>query len=127
MLAPYDPTVLVERGKDEYLNSLLNEGKILHKDGLDSIYDDILKNRDNLVFANAFESVKDKNILIFAAQKDSVSVNEKMIIPLWNLLSSRKSNSVQRLIEYPVEHGLLGRRISVIRDIANFINEVIGE
>lgn len=127
MLAPYDPTVLLDSGKDEYLNSLLNEGKILHSDGLDSIYDDILKNRDNLVFANAFESVKDKNILIFAAQKDSVSVNEKMIIPLWNLLSSRKSNSVQRLIEYPVEHGLLGRRISVIRDIANFINEVIGE
>lgn len=125
MLAPYDPTVLLDSGKEVYLNSLLNEGKILHSDGLDAIYYDILENRGNLVFTAAYEEVKDKNILIFAAQKDTVSVNEKMIVPLWNKLSSGKTSAVQRLIEYPVEHGLIGRRISVIRDIAEFISSVI--
>lgn len=125
MLVPYDPTVLLDSGKEVYLNSLLNEGKILHSDGLDAIYYDILENRGNLVFTAAYEEVKDKNILIFAAQKDTVSVNEKMIVPLWNKLSSGKTYAVQRLIEYPVEHGLIGRRISVIRDIAEFISSVI--
>ena len=120
MLAPYDPTVLLSGSKETYLESLLNEGKILQSDGLDAIYDDIV-NQDSLKFENSFERVKDKNLLILAAKYDSVSINEKMIAPLWKKLSERRSLGNQRLIEYPSEHGLLGRRISVIRDIAYFL------
>ncbi len=121
MLAPYDPTVLLSGSKETYLESLLNEGKILQSDGLDAIYDDIVANQDSLKFENSFERVKDKNLLILAAKYDSVSINEKMIAPLWKKLSERRSLGNQRLIEYPSEHGLLGRRISVIRDIAYFL------
>lgn len=121
MLAPYDPTVLLSGSKETYLESLLNEGKILQSDGLDAIYDDIVANQDSLKFENSFERVKDKNLLILAAKYDSVSINEKMIAPLWKKLSERRSLGNQRLIEYPAEHGLLGRRISVIRDIAYFL------
>lgn len=126
MLAPYDPTVRLHEGKEVYLKALLNEGKILNSDGTDAIYDDILKNQEELNYENAAPKVLDKNILIFAAKYDSVSINEKMILPLWNKLkSSEPKNNVQRLIEYPTEHGLLGRRISVIKEIGKFIEETL--
>lgn len=121
MLAPFDPTCFLERGKEGYINALLYEGNILNSDGLDSIYNDINKNKDVLKFENAFEKVKDKNILIFAADYDSVSVNEAMITPLWNKLNSRKTKAIQKVIHYPTEHGLLGRRISLIKEVGKFI------
>ncbi|MBQ0051166.1 MAG: alpha/beta fold hydrolase [Treponema sp.] len=121
MLAPFDPTCFLARGKAGYIEALLNEGKILNSDGIDSIYDDIVENQDKLAFPNAFSQVKDKNILIFTGKYDSVSDNQKMVQPLWQLLQSNKTNSLQRLVEYPTEHGLLGRRISMIKEIAQFL------
>lgn len=125
MLAPYDPTVLLDEGKDAYIKALLNEGKILNSDGTDAIYEDILKNREELNFRNAADKVRNKNILIFAAKYDSVSINDKMIDPLWNELNSKKTEAIHRLVEYPTEHGLLGRRISVIKDIGRFVEDCI--
>ena len=123
MLAPYDPTVYLKLGKEAYIKALLNEGKILKSDGIDSIYEDIVLNKENLAFPNAFDGVKDKNILIFAAKYDTVSNNEEMILPLWKKLEANKTAAIQKLIEYPVQHGLLGRRILMIREIAEFIKE----
>ena len=132
MLAPYDPTCFLRLGKEAYIKALLNEGKILKSDGIDSIYEDIVQNKENLAFPNAFDGVKNKNILIFAAKYDTVSSNQEMIIPLWNKLEQNKPNlkksdgsvkAIQKLIEYPVQHGLLGRRILMIREIAEFIKE----
>ncbi len=123
LLAPFDPTIFIERGREAYFSALLNEGKILQSDGIDSIYDDIVENREELSFVNAFHGVKDKNIIIFTARFDTVSENELMIMPLWRLLRQRETSSIQKLIDYPVEHGLLGRRISMIREIGKFINE----
>ncbi len=132
MLAPYDPTCFLRLGKEAYIKALLNEGKILKSDGIDSIYEDIVQNKENLAFPNAFNGVKNKNILIFAAKYDTVSSNQEMIVPLWNKLEQNRPNlkksdgsvkAIQKLIEYPVQHGLLGRRILMIREIAEFIKE----
>ncbi|MBR4386063.1 MAG: alpha/beta hydrolase [Treponema sp.] len=126
LLAPYDPTCLLEKSKEEYLGALLNEGKILNSDGTDAIYQDIQNNWDNLQFTKAYPKIRDKNILIFSALYDSVSINNKMISPLWNLLKEgdkKQQAPVHRLIEYPTEHGLLGRRISMIREIGKFVDE----
>ncbi len=123
MLTPFDPTCFLDRGVNGYIDALLHEGNILNSDGLGSIYDDILSNQEDLNFVKAYPQVKKKNILIFKAKYDSVSQNDTMITPLWKLLESEKSTAVQRLIEYPTEHGLLGRRISMIKEIGKFINE----
>ncbi len=61
---------------------------------------------------------------MFGGIYDSVSPINEMILPLWNLLEANKTSAVQKKIEFPTEHGLLGRRISVIKEIATFINEV---
>lgn len=125
MLAPYDPTCLLSRGKEAYIEALLNEGKILNSDGTDAIYEDILKNQEELRFENAYEGVKNKNLLIIAAKYDSVSINDKMIGPLWNKLKESRTKAIQKLAEYPVEHGLLGRRVQVIKEIGKFIKKCI--
>ncbi len=125
MLTPYDPTRYLNRAKESYFRSLLEEGKILQSDGIDAIYEDVVVNKSKIYHPNAFEQVKDKNLLVFAGTYDSVSPVNEMVLPLWKLLEAHKTNAIQKRIEYPTEHGLLGRRISVIKEIAAFIDAAI--
>ena len=125
MLTPYDPTRYLNRAKESYFRSLLEEGKILQSDGIDAIYEDVVVNRDKICHPGAFEQVKDKNLLAFCGTYDSVSPINEMVLPLWRLLESHPTKAIQRRIECPTEHGLLGRRITVIREIASFISEAI--
>lgn len=121
MLTPYDPTRYLNRNKESYFRSLLEEGKILQSDGAESIYEDVVVNKDEISHVNAFDDVKDKNIIIFAATYDSVSPINEMVLPLWQKLAAHKTSALQKMIEVPTEHGLLGRRIFVIKEIAKFI------
>lgn len=126
MLTPYDPTRYLNRDKEVYFHNLLQEGKILQSDGIDAIYDDVVQNKEEISHTAAFETVKDKNLLVFGGIYDSVSPLHEMVLPLWNLLKERKSKGVQRLVQLPTEHGLLGRRVTVIREIGRFLEEVLG-
>lgn len=121
MLTPYDPTRYLNRAKESYFRSLLEEGKILQSDGIDAIYEDVVVNQKEISHPNAFEKVKDKNMLVFCGTYDSISPINEMILPLWKKLEAYESKAVQKRVEYPTEHGLLGRRISTIREIAEFI------
>lgn len=129
MLTPYDPTRYLNRSKESYFRSLLEEGKILQSDGIDAIYEDVVVNQNEISHPKAFEQIKDKNILIVAAKYDSVSPVNEMVLPLWNQLEEHrgKTNTVQKMTEVPTEHGLLGRRINVIKEIAEFINTVLSK
>ena len=40
-------------------------------------------------------------------------------------LEVHKTSAIQKRVEYPTEHGLIGRRISVIKEIAAFIERSI--
>lgn len=125
MLTPYDPTRYLNRAKESYFRSLLEEGKILQSDGIDAIYEDVVINKNEISHPNAFEQVKDKNLIVFCGTYDSVSPVNEMILPLWKLLEAHKTSAVQKRVEYPTEHGLIGRRISMIREIADFINKIV--
>lgn len=125
MLTPYDPTRYLNRAKESYFRSLLEEGKILQSDGIDAIYEDVVNNREEIYHPNAFEQVKDKNLLVFGGTYDSVSPINEMILPLWKLLEAHKTTAIQKRVEYPTEHGLIGRRISVIKEIAAFIDSTL--
>ena len=130
MLAPYDPTRYLSGEKEVFFHSLLQEGKILNSDGIDSIYEDVVKNAENLSFPNAVSKIEGKNLLLIAADYDSVAPKEDMVYPLWNALQKRNGfnkNKIHRLLEFPAEHGLLGRRISSIREIASFIAACVGD
>lgn len=129
MLTPYDPTRYLNRNKESYFRSLLEEGKILQSDGIDAIYDDVVLNKNEISHPLAFEGIKDKNLLVFAGTYDSVSPINEMVLPLWNRIKENqeagKTSAFQKMIEYPTEHGLFGRRISMIKEIASFIEKVL--
>ena len=130
MLTPYDPTRYLTRSKESYFRSLLEEGKILQSDGIDAIYDDVVSNVDEISHPAAFAQIKNKNLLVFGAQYDSVSPINEMVLPLWNKIENYKNiestdkNLVQKMFVVPTEHGLLGRRNFVIKEIAEFIEKV---
>lgn len=123
LLTPYDPTRYLNRDKEIYFHSLLQEGKILQSDGIDAIYKDVVENQDEIRFENAYSQLKDRNILILAGTQDSISPKEEMVDPLWNLLKEHETSALQKLVLFPTEHGLIGRRISTIREIGKFISE----
>ena len=123
LITPFDPTRFLSEDKLPLLKELLEEGRVLQSDGSEEIYQDIKKNKENLSFVNAFESVKDTNILILAGEYDSISPLEEMVSPLWDLLQANHSAAHQKLFIYPAEHGLLGRRITAITDIAGFLSD----
>ena len=75
-------------------------------------------------FEGAFDKIKDKNILCLAGEYDSCAPICEMVEPLWSKLEAHDTNAVQRLKIYPAEHGLLGCRISVITEIANFLTKI---
>ncbi|MCQ2576092.1 MAG: alpha/beta fold hydrolase [Treponema sp.] len=125
MLTPYDPTRYLNRAKETYFRSLLEESKILQSDGADAIYEDVVSNKENISHPNAYEQVKDKNLIVFCGTYDSVSPVNEMVLPLWQKLEAHKTNAIQKRVEFPTEHGLIGRRISVIKEIAGFIDSTL--
>lgn len=124
LIAPFDPTRCFYTGKEEALLTLLKEGKVLQSDGEACIYQDVAQHKEQMNFEIAFDQVKDKNILCLAGQYDSCAPISEMVQPLWDKLSQHTTHAVQELKIYPTEHGLLGRRISVITDIANFLSKI---
>lgn len=124
LIAPFDPTRYLQNNKQEYLQMLLKEGKILQSDGAKSIYQDVELHKEQMSFENAFDRVKDKNILCLAGQYDSCAPISEMVQPLWDKLNAYTTDAIQELKIYPTEHGLLGCRISAITDIANFLSKI---
>ena len=124
LIAPFDPTRYLYTGKEDALLSLLKEGKVLQSDGEESIFRDIELHKEQMSFVKSFEQVMYKNILCLAGLYDSCAPISEMVQPLWDKLSGHTTDAVQELKIYPAEHGLLGRRISVITDIANFLAKI---
>lgn len=128
MITPFDPTVYLDAERISDLRKLLREGKILQSDGSDAILEDVTVNRDFLHFENAFDLVKDRNLLCLAGEHDSVAPICDMVNPLWDKLAAHMAterrnslSAIQKLRTYPAEHGLLGRRTACIREIGEFI------
>ena len=124
-LTPFDPICLIRIGAETQLRELLEQASVLRCEGSGAIFQDILTHQENLGFENAFESLKNQNIFCAAGSKDLCAPADKMFLPLWHNLQSHKTESIQRFIEYPAGHGLLGCRCALITDIAQFISDVL--
>lgn len=130
MITPFDPTAYLSDGKIQILKDLLRQGKILQSDGSDVILEDVKVHRDLLNFEGGAPLVQNKNLLCLAGEQDSVAPICDMVDPLWNKISKESaggsltdSRPIHRLRTYPAEHGLLGRRVATIREIAQFLSD----
>lgn len=125
VLAPFDPIRPLQNGEEVQLRELLKQGSILHSDGLEAIFQDILAHRHHLGFEQAFDALKDQNVFCAAGSKDLCAPAQTMFFPLWDKLQSHETGAVQRFFEYPASHGLLGCRTALIRDAAQFLADTL--
>lgn len=125
ILTPFDPIRQLQDGEEAQLRELLKQGTILHCEGPEAIFQDILNHQNHLGFENAFEALKDRNVVCAAGSKDLCAPADKMFISLWHRLQSYETKSIQRFAEYSAGHGLLGCRCALITDIAQFISDVL--
>lgn len=125
LLTPYDPTRHIRENNTEELLLLSDAGTPLHWGGKEAVYQDILDHLDSLNFEAAFDKLKDQNILCITATADKIAPGADMFGPLWALLREHPTDTVQRWIELPADHGLLGCRCRLINEIARFIADTL--
>ena len=125
LLTPYDPTRHIRENNTEELMLLSDAGTPLHWGGKEAVYQDILDHLDSLNYEAAFDRLKDQNILCITATADKIAPGADMFGPLWALLREHSTDAVQRWIELPADHGLLGCRCRLITEIAQFIADTL--
>lgn len=125
LLTPFDPTAHLRAGEEERLRELLEQGKILHSGGVEAIFQDIAAHRDAFSFPSAFDALKEQNLLCVTGKADLCAPAERMFLPLWELLQTHESHAVQRFMELPAGHGLLGCRVALLRETAQFLADTL--
>lgn len=125
VLTPFDPIRLLRDHEEAQLRELLQQGRILRSAGPEALFQDILAHRDCLGFENAFEALKQQNLFCGVGTEDRCAPAEQMFLPFWRLLRERPSGTIQRFVEYPAGHGLLGCRTALVQDIAIFLRDVL--
>lgn len=124
-LTPFDPIRHIQDGEETQLLALLEQASILHSEGPEAIFQDILSHQDSLGFEKALEALKCQNLFCAAGRCDQCAPADKMFLPLWNKLQAYETHTIHRFMEYSTGHGLLGCRSALIRDIAQFISDVL--
>lgn len=126
LLAPYDSTAYLRSGEPERLHALMvNGAQFLNCDGADAMFEDIRVHEREWDFVHAAEALKNQNVLMLSGSCDDIAPESDMIFPLWNVLKAQGSAAVQRQISYPAGHALMGCRVSVLKDIVNFLEETM--
>lgn len=125
LLTPYDPTRRIRDGRTEELLLLSDAGTPLHWGGKDAVYQDILAHLDALAFETAADPLANQNLLCLTGTADKVAPGPEMFGPLWSLLQVKASDSIHRWTELTADHGLLGCRCALIREIARFIEDTV--
>lgn len=129
LLAPYDPTYYIRSGEPESLKSLLDSGsKMLNCNGAEAIFNDILEHGREWNFVRAAEIVKTQNILVLSGKYDTVAPEESMVYPFVKELERRKdceNGAIHRHFSYPAGHALMGCRVMILKDIANFLKDTL--
>ena len=125
VLTPFDPIRLLQNHEEQQLRELLKQGMLLHSEGPEAIFQDLLSHQNYWGFENAFEALKHQNVFCAAGAKDLCAPSDQMFLPLWRMLQEHKTNAIQRFVEYPAGHGLLGCRTALIKDVSQFLLDVL--
>lgn len=127
LLTPFDPTRHLRDGREDLLLRLLEQGTPLRSRGVDGMLRDIVSHQESFCFASAFEDLRDQNLLCITGKSDQCAPAEQMFLPLWEKLQAYGSGAVQRFLELPAGHGLLGCRSALIQAVAQFLADTLCE
>lgn len=120
-IAPYDLSFAF----DEVvfgIDALLDMGApVLHAAAPDSILRNAIEHHKQLALIDAFDSLKDQNLLLISGTADEVAPPETMVAPLWDLLQKHNTAAVQNYIQFPSDHDFCNFRITLIEQIGYWI------
>lgn len=123
MVAPCDVVALSESMSSKELDDFLidNGIEVLKTRGLDYIHKNITENA-TMRFDKNSEAIKNINVFIAGGKYDEVCPISICINPLWDKIKDDDKIRINKT--YDTDHGLMGARAALTKDIAEFINKV---
>ena len=125
-IAPYDLAYCFNSKTEETLLDMIEqEGKCLRQENSATIFKNAALFYRDLSLENAYESIKDKNILFVGAEFDMIAPPEEMISPLWNKLKNHKTTAIQEYISLKTDHSLCGQRSTLAEIVGGWIEKLV--
>lgn len=122
LLAPCDiGTMTLKMPKAEMRTFLIDNGlEVLKTKGFESLYRDLSKHAVSYAFSNAAGRLKNTSVLLVTGELDTCISNDLLYI---FLKAARKNKNIPSCLHksYRAKHGLMGVRVRISRDIADFI------
>lgn len=128
-LAPFDVAQFYCEGNDpDDLRPLFEEACILHTDGpfMETLLQNAKDTSGDLLFIDAAEALKDRNILFVGGAKDPLAPPATMCEPLFNKI--RELNTKPAKQEYVLldsDHGFNDMRIKLCTIIAEYLADLV--
>ena len=122
MLAPCDIGTMTRTMPRETMREFLTENglEVLKTDGFEAVYGDLCRHAEEYAFPNAARRLRDTSLLLITGELDTCIPNEM----LETFHEAARRNGTLPLClrrKYRSGHGLMGVRVGVARDIAEFI------
>ena len=120
-IAPYDLSYLFDETSCG-IDFLLEIGAgVLREETPGAIQRNAMACHRNLALEQAFDDLKELNLLLIGGSQDTIAPPEKMISPLWAKLRTHNSAAVQNYTQFPSDHDFCSFRISLIEQIGYWI------
>lgn len=120
-IAPYDLDAAFRYGLEkELFFMIMTEGQCLKMTSVSDVYENAKEYHEELAVAETAEHLKEKNVLLIAADKDSVAPPLYMVEPLY--LKLKDSGNVT-FLSLKTNHGLTGSRITLSQKIGEWMEK----
>ena len=107
--------------KSEMRTFLIDNGlEVLKTDGFEAVYNDLAGNAATYSFPNAAAKLKNTSVLLITGQLDTCISND-LLMTFYNAVTRNKTVPVSQYKSYKSKHGLMGVRVKISGDIADFI------
>ena len=122
MLAPCDIGSMYRRmPKAEMKTFMVENGlEVLHTDGFDAVYGDLGRHAAEYAFPNAVKKLRQVDLFLAMGERDTCISND-LLKAFYAAARENPTLPSCAFRSYPAAHGLMGVRIRLSRDIAEFI------
>ena len=122
MLAPCDIGTVTLKTPKEKMRTFLEENGlgVLKTDGFEAVYADLVRHAAEYAFPTAVRRLQNTSLLLITGELDSCISND-LLKAFYEAARQNKNLSLCLHKSYRAEHGLMGCRVRITRDIADFI------
>ena len=124
MLDPCDIGTMIGRTSPDAMRAFLVDNGLsaLRTDGVDAVYGDLVRHAEEYAFPTAVTRLRNTSLLLVVGEW-GIDVEDGYLSGFYAQASVCRGIPLCRRQTYPCRHGLMGVRLAVTRDIANFISD----